>query len=115
MRYYNRKPITINKEVRKTIESFKNRLIEMAKQPDETSAFDARTIDIIVNELDDYDRNILIAYYAIADGSPSVLSKYLGISHSLVNNNINRIKRQIKQLNNVPKSNFNMPRECIDY
>lgn len=110
-----RKPITINQEVRNSVESFKKRLIEMAEQPDETSEFDARTVDIILNELDDYDRNIILAYYAIANTSPTILSNYLGISRQLIQRNIIRIIKQIKKLNDVPKSNFNMPRECIDY
>ena len=55
-------PMTITTEVRAAIESFKNRLIEMAEQPDETSAFDAYSIYLIMNYLDDYERNLLLAF-----------------------------------------------------
>jgi hypothetical protein len=106
------KDITITPEVRKAINSFKKRLKEMAKYGDETSAFDVRTIDIILNELDDYDRNILCAYYSIAECRPFKLASYLGINSSIVCHRIKRIHTQIKKLNNVHKSNFNLPRDC---
>lgn len=108
-------PITITPEIRSSIESFKKRLKEMAEQPDETSAFDARTIDIILNKLDDYDRNIICAYYSIADSSPSKMAKCLGVASSVLTNRISRIKKQIQKLNDIPKSAYNLPRECIDY
>jgi hypothetical protein len=108
-------PITINDDVRQQIESFKIRLEQMASQPDETSEYDAETIRIILNDLCDYDRNILIAYYGVADCSPTALGKLLGVSCMVITNKIRKLKEKIIKENNVTKSIYNLPRECIDY
>lgn len=108
------RPITIDSQVRSKIESFKNRLLQMAEQPDETSAFDARSIDIIINKLDDYDRNLLIAYYAVADCSPTRLGDLIGIDKTMVSQKIKKIINNIKKENDIPKSNLNMPRLRCD-
>lgn len=113
--YKNRQPITITPEVRKEIEKFKQRLIEMAAQPDETSEFDAYTVHLIMNELDDYNRNILLAYYSVAGGSPSVLARLVGATPVAITSRINRIIKILHKANNTAKSRFNMPRVCVDY
>lgn len=109
------KPITINTEVRNKINSYKNRLIEMASHPDETSEFDAETIRLIMETLDDYERNILIAYYAVADASPTKLGRIIGVDAYIVKSRINSIKKKLIRRNNANKTRYNMPRECIDY
>lgn len=108
-------PITITPEVRTAIESFKNRLLEMAAQPDETSEYDAKSVYLIMNYLDDYERNLLLAYYSIAECSPTKLSKYIGVPMSCICHRINKIKRNLAKQNDIPKSNFNRPRISIDY
>jgi hypothetical protein len=108
-------PMTITSEVRAAIESFKNRLIEMAEQPDETSAFDANSVHLIMNYLDDYERNLLLAYYSIAECSPTKLSKYIGVPATCICHRINRLKKKLADKNDIPKSNFNRPRISIDY
>lgn len=107
-------PITIDSTIRSKIDSFRTRLIQMAEQPDETSAFDVTTIDIILNKLDDYDRNLLIAYYAVADCSPTKLGNALGIDRTLIHRKITKIINDIKKLNDTTKSPFNRTRVCYD-
>lgn len=107
-------PITITAEVRKQITAFKERLKQMADQPDETSEFDAKTIHIILNELDDYDSNLLIAYYAVADCSPTVLGNLLGLSSSVAGCRVKAIQTKIKKLNNAPKTADNHTRMHYD-
>lgn len=108
-------PMTITSDVRAAIESFKNRLIEMAEQPDETSAFDAYSIYLIMNYLDDYERNLLLAFYSIADCSPTKLSKYIGVPATCICHRIKRLKKKLADKNDIPKSTLNRPRVCIDY
>ena len=102
--------ITITPEIKEEIRYFKERLIDMGNRPDETSAFDARTIDIIINELDDYDRNMVIAYYSVADGSPMLLARLLKVSPPVVIRRIRAITNKIKELNDIPRTTYNQPR-----
>ena len=113
--YNNKQPLTITPEVKQEIEKFKQRLIEMAAQPDETSAFDAQTIHLIMNELDDYNRNILLAYYSVAGCSPAVLARLFNVSHYAITSRIRRIINLLHNANTTTKSRFNMPRVCVDY
>lgn len=108
-------PITITPEIRKHIELYKKRLQEMADQPDETSEFDRITIDIIINKLCDYDRNIICAYYTIAECSPTKLARLLGSSQSVISHKVKKIHKLITELNDTPKTHYNNPRECVDY
>lgn len=107
--------ITITPEVRQAVALFEKRLIEMAAQPDETSEFDAKSIYLILNELDEYEKNILLAYYSIAQCSPTALGRLLGVNNSVICHRINKILNNLKKLNDAPKSTFNCPRVCIDY
>jgi hypothetical protein len=107
-------PITIDSTVRGRIESFRQRLIQMSEQPDETSAFDVKSVDIIINGLDDYDRNLLLAYYAVAECSPTKLGNLIGIDKTIVSHKINRIIKYLKNHNDVPKSHLNIPRMRCD-
>lgn len=110
----NSKALVITPEVRREIREFRDRLIDIRERPDETSHFDVRTIDIIINELDDYDRNMLLAYYSIGEGRPSVLAKYLNITPQAVILRIDKILNKIKKLNDVPKTTYNSVRCCPD-
>ena len=109
------KTITVNNEVRDSISAFKERLLQMAAQPDETSAFDANTVRLIFEELDEYDRNILIAFYSIANCNYAELGRLLGASGSTLRLRIQRITNKLIQLNDTEKSIFNCPRVGIDY
>lgn len=108
-------PITITPEVRAAIESFKNRLIQMAEQPDETSEYDVKTIYLIMNSLDDYERNLLFAFYSIAECSPTKLSRLIGVPASCICHRIERMKKKLAKTNDAPKSILNRPRVSIDY
>lgn len=103
-------PITITPAIRQQIKEFRERLIMTGSMPEETSAFDARTIDIIINELDDYDRNMILAYYSVADGSPMLLARLLKVSPPVVIRRMRKIVNKIKELNDIPKSPNNKPR-----
>lgn len=110
-----KKPLKITKEVREEIRVFKQRLMEMASQPDETSAFDARTIHLIMNELDDYNRNILLAYYSVAGCSATALANLFGVSPTVIYTRLRRITNAIRKSNHEKKTYLNQPRIQIDY
>ena len=107
-------PIKIDKAIREKIEIFKQRLLQMASQPDETSEFDAETINIICYALDDYDRNILLAYYSVAECSPTRLGNMLGIRGSVAASRVKSIIKKIKNMNNVTKTIDNHTRVHYD-
>lgn len=102
--------ITITPQTKQQIQLFKDRLIDIANRPDETSEFDVRTVDIIFNELDDYDRNLLIAYYAIADCNTNALAQILCCGPQVVFRRIKMIQNKIRTLNDTPKHPRNQPR-----
>lgn len=111
-----RKPVqlSITPELKSQITHFRARLEEMASYPDETSEFDAETIRIILYELDDVDRNIILAYYGVANNSPTTLARLLGTTHYIIQLRVKRITTQIKNLNNANKTPYNLPRDS-DY
>lgn len=89
-------PYTITPDIQKRISSFKKRLKEMDKN-DEVSTQHSKIIKYLFNRLDEYDLNLLIAYYEIANQSPSALAKILNISPSVINSRIKKIISQCKQ------------------
>ena len=103
-------PIVITPEMRAKIKFFKERLTYLLENPTESSEFDAKTIDIVLNQLDDYDRNMLFAYYELADCSVTSLSRIFNISIPVIKRKIKMIHNKIKELNDVPKSTNNKPR-----
>lgn len=97
--------IIINDEVRRLVKSFKHRLREMADSPDnEVREIDKLSIDVILNDLDEFDQNILIAFYAVANCSPSALGKLLGVKPTVITS---RIKKIQKYVHNRVTSNTN--------
>lgn len=111
-----RKPVqlSITPELKSQITHFRARLEEMTSYPDETSEFDVETVRIILYELDDVDRNIILAYYGVANNSPTTLARLLGTTPEIIRLRIRRITIQIKKLNNANKTPYNLPRDC-DY
>lgn len=103
-------PIVITPEIKEQIRIFKDNLLEIRVNPEYSSEFDAKTIDIVLNDLDDYDRNVLIAFYSIADCSYVKLSSLFGISPPVLHRKIKLILNKIKELNDTPKSPNNQPR-----
>lgn len=107
-------PLIITPEVKEQIKNFKSRLMDMRDHPEETSDFDVRTIDIILNELSDYDRNFIIAYYELAESSATKLGRLFNISQPLVVYKIKAILKKIKNLNDTPKTDNNKPRTYLN-
>lgn len=89
-------PIKITSDLQRSIISFKKRLIEMSENG-EVRDIDHKVIRRIINELDDYDANILIAYFDIAECSCSKLAKILGVTPSIVHTRIKNILNRLKQ------------------
>lgn len=108
-----RKPVqlSITPELKSQITHFRARLEEMASYPDETSEFDAETVRIILYELDDADRNIILAYYGVVDNSPTTLARLLGTTYYIIHSRVKQITTQIKKLNNANKTPYNLPRD----
>ena len=87
-------PIHIDSNVQKQIKKFKERLVEMAKY-DEVRDIDAKVIDFIMNKLDPYDQNILIAYYGIADCSASILGKLFNVRSHVITKRVQKITKYV--------------------
>lgn len=111
-----RKPVqlSITPELKSQIMHFRARLEEMTSYPDETSEFDVETVRIILNELDDADRNIILAYYGVVNSSPTTLARLLGTTSQTIISRVRRITTKIKKLNNANKTPYNLPRDS-DY
>lgn len=103
-------PLNITPEMKEEIKTFKERLIDMRNRPDETSDFDVRTVDIIMNELDDCDRNLLIAFYSIADCSTGNLAKIMHCNYNTILIRIRKLIKKIQTLNDTPRTDNNKPR-----
>lgn len=90
------KAIIIDYHTQSIIKSFKERYRELLTTDDELRPIDKVTISVILNELDEFDQNILIAYYAIADSSPAKLAKVFGVNSSVITNRINKIIKYVR-------------------
>ena len=84
------KPLTINKEVQSKIQSFQNHLSEMLD--DDILPQYKRIIYFILNELEPYERNILLAYYEWDNEA----AKLLGITTSVLGGWVKKINKKIK-------------------
>lgn len=82
------KPITINSDVRRKIESFKIRLLDETKADPTTK----EAIYFILNELEPYECNILLAYFEWGNQA----SKMLGITPMILQSNVKKILNKIK-------------------
>lgn len=90
------KAIVIDYRTQSIIRSFKERYRELLNTEDEIRDIDKITISVILNELDEFDQNILIAYFAIADSSPTKLAKVFGVAPSVITNRINKIISNVR-------------------
>lgn len=88
-------PYTIDDSVRSRIKSFSEMLLNLKEDygPDSKQS---RAIDVILNELDNYDRNIIIAFFEY-NQSPTILGKLLGVSPAVILSRITKIKKTIKE------------------
>ena len=87
-------PITIDRNLQRRIKSFKDRLTQMVEN-DEISNSEKEGIYYILNELDTYDLNLLIAYFEY-NCSPSPVAKVLGVQPSVVSSRIKKILNKCK-------------------
>lgn len=99
-------------EVKGLVQDFKRRLIDTASRPDETSAFDAETVRIIMEELSDTDRAILLTCYGLCDGSAYYTSKIFKTSHTMITYRLKKIMKYITEHNDTPRTTYNLPRQC---
>lgn len=90
------KAIIIDYRTQSIIRSFKERYRELLNTDDEVRDIDKITISVILNELDEFDQNILIAYFAIADSSPTKLAKVFGVAPSVITSRINKIIKNVR-------------------
>lgn len=107
-------PLVITPEIKRQIADFKQRLMDIKDHPEESSDYDVRTIDIILNELIDYDRNFIIAYYTIANCNKCELARIMGTSPPVIADRLKNIVKIIHKLNDVPKTPNNQPRSYPD-
>ena len=84
------KPLIINRDVQSKIQSFQNHLSEMLK--DDIHPQHKRIIRFILNNLEPYERNILLAYYEWDNNA----AKMLGITTSVLGSWIKKINKKIK-------------------
>jgi len=84
------KPLIINKEVQSKIQSFQNHLSEMLD--DDILPQHKQIIHFILNELEPYERNILLAYYEWNNEA----ARMLGITTSVLGSWVKKINKKIK-------------------
>lgn len=99
-------------EVKDLVQEFKRRLIDMASRPDETSAYDVESIRIIMEELSDTDRAILLTCYGLCDGSPWYTAKIFKVTPGYIKYRIKHALNYINQHNDIPRTTYNLPRQC---
>lgn len=84
------KPLIINRDVQSKIQSFQNHLSEMLG--DDIHPQHKRIIRFILNNLEPYERNILLAYYEWDNEA----AKMLGITTSVLGSWVKKINKKIK-------------------
>lgn len=90
------KAIIIDYQTQSTIKSFKERYRELLQSDDEIRDIDKLSIQVILNDLDEFDQNILIAYYAIAGGSAATLARVFGVNSSVITSRVSRIIKYVR-------------------
>lgn len=103
-------PLTITDAMKEDIYMFKQNMLYMYDRPELTSEFDCRTIEIVLQELDDYDKNFIIGFYIFSDGNIKQYAKLLSCTERTVSVRVNKILDKIKELNNAVRTDNNKPR-----
>lgn len=88
--------IKIDDDMRKRINSFKKRLLQMYEY-EEIPPNHKEIVDAIFS-LEEYEQNFIIAYYELADCSASKLAKIFNCIPSTVTTNVLKIKNKIKRI-----------------
>lgn len=94
--YGKSKAIVIDYRTQSIIKSFKERYRELLNTDDEVRDIDKVSIQVILNELDEFDQNILIAYFAIAEASATKLAKVFSVNPSVITSRINKIIKYVR-------------------
>lgn len=100
--------------VKSKMNQFKKRLTYTMTHPEESSAFDAETIRIILEDLDDVSRNILLVHFGACDADYNYSSQVFNCSKCTLQGRIEKILKYIKEHNDTPKTTYNLPRDS-DY
>lgn len=87
-------PLKIDEETQKEIKEFKDRLAEMLED-EEVRDLDKISISVILNDLDPYDQNILIAYFWLTGGSATALGNLFGVGYHVITKRIKKITKNI--------------------
>lgn len=90
------KAIVIDYQTQSIIRSFKERYRELLNTDDEVRDIDKISIQVILNELDEFDQNILISFYSIADSSPTKLAKIFGVAPSVITSRVSKIIKYVR-------------------
>lgn len=106
------KELPTTPELKKELQEFKQRLLDTASSPNETSNFDVESIRIILEDLNDTDRLLILTCYGVCDGSEYHTSKIFNVSNAYVRHRIKSILKYINKHNDNIKTRHNMPREC---
>lgn len=89
--------IKIDHNIQNLIKETKNLYREWLEENDRgLRPIDLISIYVILNELDEFDQNILISYYTIAEGSSKNLSTILGVESSVITSRIKKIQNYVR-------------------
>ena len=109
------KILTLPDDIKGSFKEFRDALYERMITPTLSSAYDAETIRIILEDLDDVERNLILAYYGTCEGDIKLACKLFKTTQNTFNKNFDKIIEKIKSLNNVSKTTYNCARECDNY
>ena len=107
--------LTLPDDLKGTLMDFKDAIYERMMDPTLSSEFDAETIRIILEDLDDVERNLILAFYGPCEANIGLVCKLFKTTSATFLKNFNRIIDKIKSLNHVSRTTYNCPRECADY
>lgn len=69
----------------------------MAESPDnEVRDIDKISISVIFKDLDEYEQNVLIAFYGLCNSSPSLCGRLLGVSPQVITSQVNKIISNVR-------------------
>ena len=103
--------LTLPDDLKGTLRDFKDAIYERMMDPTLSSEFDAETIRIILEDLDDASRNILLVHFGACDADYNYSSQVFNCSKCTLQGRIEKILKYIKEHNDIPKTTYNLPRD----
>lgn len=88
--------IKIDSDLQRQIKSEKDHLRDLYDNEEELSPLHRASIKVILNDLDDYDLNILLAHFIISGGKDCYTAKLFGVSPSTIKKRIEKIIDDIR-------------------